>query len=161
MNETFMTVEDHFNALLLSSAQDVQDVFAECRHNRVETAYRGRNFVIYQMNGREPEILDRFTVNDVVADDIDGVTAEITSTRTKKTMVLGYSPKKLFQFPVLSWVPLHTKLRWGAPASTPMKGSLGFPITLRTMSRYHLRERGVVYCETAKTFAEEFESTEV
>jgi hypothetical protein len=112
------------------------------------------------MDGRQPKILDRIIINDFVCNETDGASAELTSTATQRSMEIGYEPQMLFGHPVLIWIPLHTKVRWSAPPSNPHKGSLGFPLTLRTMSRHHLRERGIVYCETGPSFGAEFDSRE-
>jgi hypothetical protein len=156
MTENFMAVEDHFSRLLEAVSPEVQKLYDDCRHVRSEVAFAGRNFVVYEMVGREPEVIDRIFVNDFSCNEADGTTCEITSKVLQSTVVIGYEPQKLFDYPVLVWLPLHAKLRWSAAPSTVHKGSLGFPLTVRTMSRLHLRERGVVYFETGTAFGQEF-----
>lgn len=150
-----MTAESHFAALVETIDKSTKDLYDKCRHNRVETAYHGREFIIYTVGDKGPVALDRIKVADFKCDDVDGATSQITSPKHGK-LVVDYIPQQLFDFPILLWLPLHTKTRWSAPASDPLNGSLGFPILIRTMSRFNLREKGIVYCETGPAFGEEF-----
>lgn len=161
MAETFMMVDEHFKSLLSAMDQGTQDMFKSLKHARPETAFRGRHFVVYHMLGAQPTVIDRLVIDDFECDDEVGATADITSLKLQKTMTLDYHPRQILGHPVMAWLPLHSNVRWGAPASTPEKGSLGFPMVLRTRSRFNLRERGVVYCETGPAYGAEFDTVSV
>ncbi len=158
-DDDFLAVEDHFDCLVDGlNARDLK-AYKQCKHNRAETAYIGRNFLVYTMVDALPEVIDRLIVDDFHADGDHGASMVLVSTETKRTVEVGYTPTKLFEYPIFSWLPLHSTLRWGATGRTLHKGSLGFPIVLRTRSRFNLQEEGVIYCETGKQFGEEFDST--
>lgn len=150
-----MTADAHFAALLASLDDPTKALYEKCKHVRIETAYQGRQFIIYTMGDKGPVELERIKVVDFMCDNQDGATSEIASTRHGK-LTLDYLPHKLFDFPILMWLPLHTKTRWSAPASDPFNGSLGFPVAIRTRSRFNLREEGITYCETGPAFGDEF-----
>ena len=153
----FMLVEDHFARLVAGMEAEDFSLYSRAQHVRVETGFTGRQFIVYQMEGRQPKELDRLLVNDFTCNDLDGSSAEISSLSTGKTLVLGYTPIRLFDYPAFACLPLHGKIRWSAYEADIEGGSLGFPIVIRTMSRLHLRERGVTYVETGVSFGKEFD----
>ena len=157
----FMDVETHFSQLLSQLPTHQQRSFANFKHTRVETAFRKRHFIVYQMDGGHPHEHDRVVVNDFRADDEHGTTTELIQQSTGDTLLVGYSPVQLFTFPIFVWLPLHSKLRWGAPAEAVNEGSLGFPLCIRTESRLGLRENGICYCETGVSYGKEFDGTTV
>jgi len=157
----FMDVETHFSRLLAGLPTQQQKAFATFKHTRVETAFRKRHFIIYQMDGGHPHEFDRVVVVDFHADDEHGITTMLELQSTGDTLLVGYAPIQLFTFPIFVWLPLHSKLRWGAPAEAVNEGSLGFPMCIRTESRLGLRENGICYCETGVSYGKEFDSTTV
>lgn len=151
-----MAVQEHFQVLLDDCDADLVRLYFECRHVRVETAFKDRHFLIYEMKDDEPRVIDRLIINDFDCNEEFGCSTEITSCNLNQTITVGYEPQQLFDYPVVVWLPLHGKIRWSAWPSDPKRGSLGFPIAVRTISRLHLRERGVVYCETGTAYRQEF-----
>ena len=152
----FLNVRDHFNLLVDSLDTRDKHAFLACKHTREEIAYTNRNFIVYKMDKGLPVETDRIVVNRFHTDHVFGATAEIVSSATKRTLTLGYSPVRLFDYPVFIWLPLHIKLRWGASESMLHRGSLAFPVVIRTQSRLSLRETGITYCETGRSFGMEF-----
>lgn len=156
--EDFMVVTDHFAQLVTRLEPKVLALYNSTKHVRVETAFRGRQFVIYRMEGRDPKVIDRVTVLDFICNDEQGSTAEIKSETTGQTLTLGYSPVQVPGHAIFLSLPLHGKIRWSASPSNIDSGSLGFPVVIRTMSRLHLRERGVTYMESGTEFGKEFDA---
>lgn len=155
----FMDVEHHFSRLVETlSTQDLKTYNAS-KHVRVETGFRKRNFVVYEMRNGKNHCLDNIFIRDFNADDKDGTTTELVLGGTKQTIIVGYTPVKVFDYPVFVWLPLHGKLRWGATEGKIDEGSLGFPLCIRTKSRHNLREAGVIYFETGVSYGREFDST--
>lgn len=154
----FLSVEDHFLALVDRMAPRDKSLYESFKHTRTETAFCTRNFVVYEMHGRLPKPIDRIIVNDFSVDEASGASTEILSMETKQTLIVGYEPVKVFDHDVFIWMPLHTKLRWSADRASVPNGSLGFPICVRTKSRLHLRERSVIYMETGPSFGQEFDT---
>lgn len=155
-DEDFMTPEDHYARLVTRLEPETLALYNQTQHGRVETAYRNRNFVVYRMDGRAPREIDRILINDFRCDDERGATTELMSLVTKKIITVGYAPVQVFDHPVFVSIPLSAKVRWSAMPSAPDKGSLAFPLYIRTMSRHHMRERGIVYFETGPVFGKEF-----
>lgn len=155
-DQNFLKPSDHFDALLDTLPADEQREYLSLKHARSEACYRGRTFVVYRMAGGEPDILDHLTVQDFTASDTRGTSVSMISRECGESQVFGYTPSRLFTFPVYIFLPLHGKLRWSTTRDKLGKGSLAFDIVLRTASRYTLRDKGVVYCETGVTFYSEF-----
>jgi len=152
-NETdFLTARDHFDALVARMQPEALALHTTLIHARIETAFQGRHFVVYQMVEREPEQIDRIIVNDFNCNERYGASSEIISVETNRVLTVGYAPVQLFHYPVFLSIPLHAKIRWSVPGNNLDAGSLAFPMLVRTRSRLHLRERGVVYCETGPAF---------
>lgn len=159
MQDDFMSVTDHYDRLVNSLDPATRMVYDSTKHARVETGYRGRNFIIYSMIGRTPHVLDRIIVNDFNCDDEHGATAELLSVQTGKTLIVGYAPMQILRHPVFVCIPLHAKIRWSGDGKSDVNsGSLAFPLLVRTQSRLHLREKGVTYFETGPTFGQEFDA---
>lgn len=157
--DDFMPVNEHYAALVAGLDKEDLTTYLRMRHVRAEVAYRNRTFVVYDIQNREPRVLDNLTVLDFNCDDARGASTEIRSGKSGETIVVGYSPAQLFDFPVFVHLSLHSKIRWSAYASDPLTGSLAFDLVMHTLSRLHLRERGVIYAETGVNFAKEFEAT--
>lgn len=155
--ETFLTPEAHFERLVERMAGDELALYRSTAHVRTEDAFRGRTFYIYRIVDRAPEILDKLTVQDFVCNDSAGSSTEIRN-ENGETITVGYEPIRAFDYPIFLYLPLHCRVRWSTVSDRIDGGSLAFPILVRTMSRLHLRERGVIYMETGVTFSKEFES---
>lgn len=154
--ESFLPHREHFDLLVEGLSIEDRRVYNTTRHAREETAYRGRTFIIYRMTGRHQHVvLDQLTVRDFECDEELGASTAIRNSAGQEIEV-RYSPTRLWNHPVFVHIPLHCKLRWSAVPSNINKGSLGFPLVIRTLSRFDLREKGVVYCETGVTYAKEF-----
>ena len=125
-------------------------------HARVETAAPGAEFVIYRMVGGEPLVLTNIQVIDLSGDDM-GLSSEILDITTGDKMYVDYSPKQLFDYPIFVALPLHCRVHWRSiPEDVGSSGTLTWPLYIRTGSRVHLREVGVIYCEAAADFSREF-----
>lgn len=153
-----MSAEDHFERLVETLHPSTLSLYRQTKHVRIETAYRQRQFIVYKIVRREPEILDRIMVNDFICDDEVGATTELMSVKRNERISVGFAPVQLFHHPIFVCIPLHPKLRWSTTPDKPQSGSLGFPLVIRTMSRLNLRERGIIYMETGPEFSKEFES---
>ncbi|MGK2884400.1 MAG: hypothetical protein ACSLE8_06425 [Rhodococcus sp. (in: high G+C Gram-positive bacteria)] len=152
----FLAVEDHFDRLVDTlPARDIK-VYQQCKNTRIETAFKDRHFIVYRVKDGVLEELDRVFVNDFNANEEHGASTQIVSKTTKRTVNVGYAPVRLFDYPIFMFLPLHTKIRWGASAKTLHKGSLAFPIAIRVKSRLSPREPNVIHIETGPSFGQEF-----
>lgn len=129
-------------------------LFDETRHGRVETASNGKEMVVYRMHGRQPNILSRISIVDLSIDE-HGASTEIIDLGTRDRLVVGYSPCRLFDYPIFMSLPPSLTMRWRVGFDDG-GGFMTWPIYMRTQSRRHLREVGITYCETLKAFHEEF-----
>lgn len=156
-----MAVEEHFDRLLSTLPPQQLTLYRSMKNLRMEDAFRGRTFYLYEIVDREPNVLDVITVEDFLCNDSVGASTEVRN-RDGDVVEVSYTPVQLFNYPVFLFLPLHTKTRW---SSTPRRfqsgGSLAFPIGIRVLSRLHPRERGVVHCETGVAFAKEFETSKI
>ena len=158
MSDDFMSAAQHFEALLCDLSEADFNDYKSMKTLRTETAFIKRNFVIYEMQGRDPVELDRIVVNDFVCNETVGASTELYSQRQGKILEVSYTPVRLFDHPIFVFLPLHGKIKWDARPGDTGRGSLAFPIVIRTQSRLHLRERGVVFMETGPDFGKEFDT---
>jgi hypothetical protein len=159
INEDFMPLLEHFSALV--DLMDPEDFafYEKLKHVRVETCYRDRQMIVYEMEGSSPRQIDRLTFKDFQCDDQIGATSELYSELFDESLILGYEPQRIFGYEIYMFIPLDPKTRWAAGPSNPRAGSLSFPIVVRTRTRHSLRERGAQYCETGKSFGTEFNNS--
>lgn len=153
-DQTVLTDPELFAQLTQKLDEADRSAFAETRHGRVETASPGREFVVYQMKGRQPQKLAQISIVDLSIDD-QGASSEVIDLATKERLVVGYSPQRLFDFPIFLSLPASLTVRWRV-AVDGGEGFMTWPIYMRTQSRRHQREVGVTYCETLRAFHEEF-----
>lgn len=126
------------------------------RHRRVEMGFKDRKFIVYTFN-RRPEVLTTLIVRDFMCDDVDGCSFDLQDQRTGDHLIIGHTPKKLWNLPIYACVPCHPRLMYSLPEDEGnVTHSLAFPILLRTQSRLSLREIGTTYIETVKTFTSTF-----
>lgn len=154
--QDFMHVEDHFNALVETLPQDVKNTYNKCRSLRIESAFRGRHFIVYKVRGKDPVELDRLTFLDFTCNDLLGARATLESAETGKHLTIGYTPCQVFDFPLFMFIPLHAKVRWATTPDSVGLGSLAFPLAVRTQSNRGMRELGVIHCETGVKYGQEF-----
>lgn len=160
----FMSPQEHFDRLLNGLDSDQLSLFQRMKNTRVETAFRGRTFTVYNIMKREANVLDTLTVRDFECNDDDGASTLVQSANSGTEFEVGYTPVQVPGYHVFLYLPLHAKLRWSTHAGNVNGGSMAFPLLVRTMSRkllstgnYDLREKGVTYCETGVEYAREFE----
>jgi hypothetical protein len=162
MKNDFLPASEHFDRLLAKLDQTDNQAYWALMNTRSEEAYRGRTFVVYEYIRGQTFVLDHLTVTAFDCDDQIGASVELESTRTKRQLIVGYSPVRLFEHPVFLWLPTHAKMRWSGTSRDidNGKGSLAFPLCIRTKSHLSLRERDVVYMETGPAYGREFERAE-
>lgn len=152
-DQKFLTDPEFFAQLTEKLNPDDKVVFDDTRHGRVETAVPGKELVVYRMQGRQPHVLSRVSIVDLLID--NGATMEIIDLGTRERLVVGYSPCRLFDYPVFLSLPPSLTMRWRVGFDDG-RGFMSWPVYMRTQSRRHLREVGITYCETPKAFHEEF-----
>jgi hypothetical protein len=160
MKKAFIHPTEHFNHLVEQMEDDEYDLFHELKATHVQTGYRGRNFVVYQIDeGGLPVILDKWEMLDFEATDDSGASTEIRSHRTGDTLIVGHDPIRIPGLDVFVWMPLHGRHTWDVIPDNegrPGEYSLGFNFCIKVRSRRHPLESGVHHCETGKFFFETF-----
>lgn len=159
--EDFLPATDHFARLVDTLPDETRLLYNSMRHVRVETAFKDRVFVLYRVGAGGAKVVDRLKVLDFDCTHEEGASTSLISTmhEGKGVLVLGYKPQRVFDYNLFMWLPLSAKIRW---ATSDMKRhSLAFPLVIRTQSRHHLRETGVLHCETRTAFAKEFKDSVV
>jgi hypothetical protein len=153
----FLSPQEHYDLLVSQLDPSTLAAYQQTRHARVETAFDGRHFILYRMGNGDPRELGRVLVDDLDIDD-DGLSCRITCMRTQRELIVSYAPVQLWDYPVFVCLPLHAQVRFACSASNvAKKGSLAWPMVIRTRSRRGLREPGITYCETGPAFAREFD----
>lgn len=153
-DQKVLTDPEFFAQLTDLLSPEDKAIFDDTRHGRVETASTGKEMVVYRMQDRQPRILSQISIVDLSIDD-GGASTEIIDLGTRERLVVGYSPCRLFDYPIFLSLPPSLTMRWRVGFSDG-EGFMTWPIYMRTQSRRHLREVGVTYCETLKAFHEEF-----
>ena len=153
-DQKVLTDPEFFAQLTVLLEPDDKFVFDETRHGRVETASTGKEMVVYRMQGRQPRVLSRVSIVDLSIDD-QGASTEIIDLTTRERLVVGYSPCRLFDYPIFLSLPPSLTVRWRVGFDDG-RGFMTWPMYMRTQSRRHLREVGITYCETLRAFHEEF-----
>jgi len=154
-DDEFLSPEEHYQTLVTSLSEDQRRIYDRTRHGRIETGFAGRHFVLYRMQGDEVVELDTIQIEQFDMDDEMGGRFILYSRGTERELEVTHKPTQLWEHPVFMAVPLHPKLRMSLKRSGG-KPSLAFPIFIRTLSRFHPRETGVVHCETGAVFSREF-----
>lgn len=153
-DQKVLTDPEFFAQLTDLLSPEDKAIFDHTRHGRVETASTGKEMVVYRMQDRQPRILSQICIVDLSIDD-GGASTEIIDLGTRERLVVGYSPCRLFDYPIFLSLPPSLTMRWRVGFDDG-RGFMTWPIYMRTQSRRHLREVGVTYCETLKAFHEEF-----
>lgn len=154
-DDEFLSPEEHYNHLVTQLPEKSRRVYDRTRHGRIETGFVGRSFVLYKMEDDAPVELDTIQIEEFGMDDETGGGFVLYSRATGTELEVTHRPTQLWDHPVFMSVPLHPKLRMGLKRGED-KPSLAFPIFIRTLSRFHPRETGVVHCETGAAFVREF-----
>jgi hypothetical protein len=157
MSKPFLSKEELQDTLVAQLPTKQRELYESLRHARSEACFRGRLFVIYEMVKRECKVLDTLEVLDFQCDHEAGASMEVLSRSTGRRFTVGYAPAQVLDYPIFMFMPLYLRVRWCADADQAGTGGhLGFDVVLRTKSRYHLRERQVIYCESRTQWMEEF-----
>lgn len=153
---SFLSPEEFYAGLLADMQPATAKIYGTMKHTRIEAAYRNRKFTVYKMKEQRPIKLTTISVLDFVCDDQDGSTMQIIDETTNQELLVGYTPVQVFDYPIFVHLPVNNKLRWSARKDNPTDPSLSFLMVLRTRSRLHLREQGIIYMETSLNFDKEF-----
>lgn len=159
MSKGFIAPDVFQKHLVEGIDDDSKAVLSTMKHTRIEAAYRNRKFIVYEMKERAASKLATVCVLDFLCDDDDGCSTQLEwMERPGEILTVGYAPVQLWDFPIFVYLPVHQKVRWSAREGDVNNRSLSFMMVVRTQSRYHLRERDVIYMEAHRTFHEEFYS---
>lgn len=151
------TARDDFDLLVSTLAPDIQDLYHDAKHTRTEAAFRNRQFVVYNHdNGLEIE--DVLTIGNFEVDDETGPWTHVHSRKRGESKIIDYKPVQLWDYEILAWLPLHynLRLRFHIDRRDPRQGKFSYPIVIKTMSRFNLREPEVDYMEPLSAFFREF-----
>jgi hypothetical protein len=154
--------EDQNLADLASRMQpDEREQYESFSHLRVDPGYIGRIYVLYKPTGltadglhRDPEVLGQVKIVDWYADAINGAAIVVEDMTTGQTLVVGHTPKRLFEYDVFIAVPPYQRLRFEARnVGRLVKRSLLFSVLIKTRVRSSFYSKGVSFCEAPKGFS--------
>jgi len=160
-NPAFITPADHFERLVGEIPEEDRDLFLSMDATHVDTGYAGRTFIVYDVDRHgEVLVLDRLTILDLYVNDTHGATTEVRSERKGETVIVGYTPERMFDLEVFMWLPLHMRVNWDAVPDEDTgyisRCSAGFNLCIKTASRRYPTETGTTHCETGFFFKRNF-----
>lgn len=158
--EDFRSPEDHFEQIVKQLSPEQRSLFNSYTHVRVEAAFRDRHFVVYRMQGGLPQIIDRIAVQSFSFDLQLGSSCVLYSHATQRCETIRYVPTQPFGYEFFLCLPVSGKIRWAVTDTDPA-GSYSFNLVVKVRSRRHLREAGIVYCETPRVFDREFGTAKI
>jgi hypothetical protein len=140
------------------SPQDLR-LYRDLRAVRTETAYVGRSFLAFSLDGGKPWVHDRLVVTEFSCDPEVGVQAVVRSGLQGESFAIGYEPKKLGRLKAFMWVPLHARVHWDLVFDHDANSSqsrLGFNLCLLVEDRRTPDREGVLHMETGREFSRRF-----
>lgn len=151
-----MSPDQYYQHLVDTLEPEVKQLYDRTKNVHIEFAWVGRRFVVYQMDGHDPLKLDTLVVDQIDMNDETGTVVVLVSEASGRELTVSHRPVQIWQHPVLLAVPCQAQYRYTAAHDDPNRCVLSFPILVRPLSRYSLRERGVVHCETEVNYNREF-----
>lgn len=139
-----------FAAMAKQMTRADQAVFNASRHGRVEVVGPRQEFVVYVMSDGKPIVKSIIGIDILDLDYEFGLRMGVQDLASGARINVSYGPKRLFDFPVFLSLPLSCKIRFREGRG------VSWPVFIKTASRFHLQERGTVYCESSQCFAKEF-----
>lgn len=125
------------------------------RHTRVDVVKAGDEYIAYEFTGNGPKIVQRLEVDDIAIDD-RGLVIHLGVTNTDEGIEITSMPRKPAGLPVFMFIPLNPGLRFDPTPASLEAGVLHAPVVIRTRSRLHKRERGVIHLEKREDYEKEF-----
>jgi hypothetical protein len=158
------------NTHYLSDAMSLEDLFKrmtspdreECaayQNMKVEQCFINRIFAVYRPTGltddnthRPPEVLGQVMVSSFVATE-QGVDVTLEDLTTRRVMVVGYIPRRLFDYDAFVSIPPRQRLHWDAQSVRGViKRSLGFQLLFKVRTKADFYSSGVTGVETPSSF---------
>lgn len=125
-------------------------------HVRVEVLRAGDELIAYEVIARRPKVLDIIEIDDLTISPDTGLTVHLVSNVTDDTFDLNVLPRKPFGLEVFTFLPLNPGLRFEPTPESIERGTLCFPLVIRTKSRLSMFEQGVIHLEKRKDFEATF-----
>lgn len=151
----FHPVTELFDNLVEQLPDQHYNLWHKLGHIRVETGFRGRRFLVYQIDRGQPGVIDTLTITDYLVDSRDGARMFLASDLHGEEIQVGYRPAKLWGYRAFMALPLHSQVRWSS-AGELEEGKLAFPVLIKQQSRFSMRDVGVDMVETTTSYAREF-----
>jgi hypothetical protein len=138
-------------------------------HNRIESAFVDRDFVVYECQGRDskniqrpPKILTTVRVIDFRADYASGCEVRLLDKTTQDTLKVGHVPRRVFDYPVFMAVPARLRIAWDAQwHGDRLMRSLLFAVLIKARNKSEFLSKGNVYMETPNRVRELFPHVEL
>lgn len=125
-------------------------------HVRVEVLKTGDELVAYEVIARRPKILDLIEIDSISIDPDVGLQVHLGSNKSDNSFDLDVLPRKPFGLEVFAFLPLNPGLRFEPTPESIERGTLSFPLVIRTKSRLSMFEQGVVHLEKRKDYEATF-----
>lgn len=152
----FLTDADNAAALAAEVNPEDRADFKLFGHNRLESAFVDRIFIVYECQGRNtkniqlpPKILTTVRVVGFRGDYTSGFEVKFLDEVTQETMTIGHVPKRLFDYPIFVAIPPRLTVKWDAQfMGDKLVRSLLFAILVKARNKATWFSKGNVYMET-------------
>ncbi len=153
----FLTDADNAAALAADIQKDDRADFDSFGHNRLESAFVDRVFIVYECQGRAgakdiqrpPKILTVVRVTGFNANYATGCEIKLLDEANNRSMTVGHVPTRLFDYPIFVAVPPRLTIKWDAQfMGDKLVRSLLFVMFVKCRNKAEFFSKGNTYMET-------------
>lgn len=165
----FLSDLDNAAALVADMVPDDRADYRAFGHNRLESAFVERVFIVYECLGRTsndiqrpPRIITTLRVTNVRMTFDAGVEVQLLDEVNNRSMWFGHVPKRLFDFPLFASTPPRMTIKWDAQfMGDKLVRSLLFAILIKSRNKASFLSKNNIYAETPNTVRDLFPHVEM
>lgn len=167
----FLNESETLDSLLAKMKPEDSAEYKRYGHLRREAAFEDRVFIVYQPRGvrsnyseitdqKEPIVLSTVRVTGLTTDIKNGAQVRLYNEATGSEMTVGYTPKKLFNYPIYISLPADMNLKLGGQRKgDTVNHSFTFVMLIKSRNRSDFYSVTNTYMETPDRFRKLFPAT--
>ena len=153
----FLEEHQNLDSLINEMALEERLEYESYGHNRLESAFVERKFVIYQCLGRHtsknvqrpPRILTTIRVVDFSASPRGGCEVKLLEEIKQETLCVSHVPKRVFSYPLFIQIPPRVTLKYdGQWIAGDLVRSLLFAVLVKARNKAEFFSKDNIYMET-------------